>query len=84
MKISKESKFLINIKWLKIYLWKKNILTTCYKMKIYLKMIQIITKLDELFTYVLNIDCTISITIENVDSCDFTKNIWTSFSFKQA
>jgi hypothetical protein len=47
-------------------------------------MFQIIAKLDELFTYVLNIDCTISITIENVDSCDFTKNIWTSFSFKQA
>jgi hypothetical protein len=32
--------------------------------------------------YWIWIYCTISIIIENFDSCDFTKNIWTSFSFK--
>jgi hypothetical protein len=35
-------------------------------------MIQIITKLDEVLSYSW-IDCTISITIEIFDSCDFTK-----------
>jgi len=43
-------------------------------------MIQIIAKLDEVFNYILNmIDCTISIKIEKFDSCDFTKQNWTSF-----
>jgi hypothetical protein len=34
--------------------------------------------------YWIGIDCTISISIEKFDSYDFTKNIWTSFSFKWA
>jgi hypothetical protein len=43
-------------------------------------MIQIIAKLDEVFNYILNMtDCTILIKIEKFDSCDFTKENWTSF-----
>jgi hypothetical protein len=37
-----------------------------------------------LFIYWIWLDCTISITIGKFDSCDFTKKIWRSFSFKQA
>jgi hypothetical protein len=40
-------------------------------------MTQIIAKLDEVLSYILNIDqdCTISITIEKFHLCDFTKKI---------
>jgi hypothetical protein len=38
-------------------------------------MTQIIPKFDEVLSYILNMDqdCTISITIEKFDLCDFTK-----------
>ncbi len=43
------------------------------KCKYILKMIQIITKFDEVLNHILNI---ISIPCENFHSCNFTKNIW--------
>ncbi len=49
------------------------------------KKSQIISKFYEVLSHILNMNnCTIPITIEKFDSCDFTKNIQTSFSFKQA
>jgi len=40
------------------------------------KMIQIISNFYEVLSHILNMNnCTIPITIEKFDSCDFTKNI---------
>jgi hypothetical protein len=44
------------------------------------KMIQMITKLDEVLNPTLNMNWLYHF---NYNSCDFTKNIGTSFSFKR-
>jgi hypothetical protein len=50
--------------------------TTYAKCKHTHKVIKIISKFYEILSHILNMNnCTIPITIEKFDSCDFTKNI---------
>jgi hypothetical protein len=69
----------------KIHLWENKTYNNILKnVNIFFKWFKNLQKLMKyLVIYWIWVDCTISITIEIFDSCDFTKNILTNFSFKQ-